>query len=140
MTPQQISEVRQAFEALRSNLDKRRPCVLLVEDDDADRRMLENAIKAFNLKLVSTRTAKGAIQELKDHTYDVALVDLRLEVDSGLDVIRAAKQSEIKTLFVVLTGLDENSPMIKEALDSGAAFIIQKPITREHLNLMFGSL
>jgi len=114
--------------------------VLLVEDSQPDIDLTLHGISAFNVITGVAKTPKEALRELQSRRYDVALVDLRLEEGSGLDVLRLAQNTNIDTIFIVLTGVEEDSPTIKEALDSGAKFIVQKPLTKEHLNLIFGTL
>jgi CheY-like chemotaxis protein len=142
MTPAEIAEARKLLQDFRAHLAglTRKPTVLLVEDSDSDARLVLHDISAFNVRAGLARTAPEAIHALEAQRYDLVLLDLRLGEGSGMEVLKYATDKNIDTLFIVLTGMDEHSPVIKEALDSGARFVIQKPVTNEHLNLIFGTL
>lgn len=138
-----LSEARSQFDELRRNLAAidRRPSVLLVEDDGNDATLVKKKLQPFHLSMELAKTSLEAIEQLKLRAFDITFLDLRLESPaSGLDVLRYARNQSINTIFIVLTGVDDHNPLIKEALEEGAKFVIQKPITAEHLQVIFGSI
>lgn len=142
MNHAELSSARAQFDEMRRNLASvnRRPAVLLVEDDELDGELVKKKLQPFHVSLEIVRTSIEAIEQLKVRPFDITFLDLRLPGGSGLDVLRFAKLQSVKTIFIVLTGVDDFNPMIKEALEEGAKFVIQKPITNDHLQVIFGTI
>lgn len=139
---QEIEVMRQSLEEFRAYISSlhRKPVALLVEDDQDDLFLAARKISKFNVKLLCVKSVSEAVRELEMCRYDVAMIDLGLGRECGIDILKVSKNPEVKTLLIVLTGTNERAPLIKEALDAGAKFVIQKPLTDEHLNLIFGTL
>lgn len=142
MKAAELNEAREQFAELRRTLaaTDRRPAVLLVEDDPNDVTLVKKKLHPFHVSLEVARSSIEAIEQLKIRKFDVTFLDLRLDGGSGLDVLRYARSSLIQTIFIVLTGVDDHNPMIKEALAEGAQFVLQKPITSEHLQIIFQTI
>jgi len=79
--------------------------VLLVEDSPVIRESVVELIEANGRARVAftTDSEAAAVSELKDNSYDVVIVDLRLREGSGFGVLRALQQHQPKTLTIVLT-------------------------------------
>lgn len=143
MNKQELSEARSQFDELRRTLSAvgKRPSVLLVEDDGDDAQLVKKKLHPFHISVELAKTSLEAIEQLKLRFFDIIFLDLRLEKSSsGLDVLRYARNQSIDTIFIVLTGVDDHNPLIKEALEEGAKFVIQKPISSDHLQVIFGTL
>jgi len=102
--------------------------ILLVEDDEDDflitRDLLSDA-SPVRTRLSWRDNFEGGIEALHSLTVDVALIDLRLGPDSGLDLIRQARDEGITTPFILLTGQgDENLDV--RAVELGAADYLTK--------------
>ena len=63
------------------------PLVLLVEDDQGVRRPLEKFLEMNHFKVVTAETADEAIDAIRRHKPQAAIVDLRLARGSGRDVV-----------------------------------------------------
>lgn len=142
MNSVQLEEARAELGELRQNLAKlsRTPHVLYVEDDREDLEHLKKKLHPFRVRLDCCQDSRGAIELIKKDQYEVILLDLRLKNGSGLDVLSFAESEKIKSFFIVLTGMDDSDPMVKEAFSRGAHFHIQKPVTDTHLRLIFGTI
>ena len=66
---------------------RRRPLVLVVEDDGAVRQPLEKFLKLHGFDVVGVDTADEALDAIGSKHFDAAVVDLRLPQGSGRDVI-----------------------------------------------------
>lgn len=142
MKAKELNEAREQFAELRRNLaaTDRRPCALLVEDDRNDAELVKKKLHPFHVSLEVACSSFEAIEQLKVRQFDVIFLDLKLDVGSGLDVLRYAAQQSVKSIFIVLTGMDDHNPLIREALAEGAQFVIQKPITEDHLKVIFQTI
>ena len=106
--------------------------LLLVEDDPdlaaATRRLLERQNHVVDLA-DSLGMARAA---LLDHDYALVLLDRRLPDGEGTDLIRFAKESGIRTRFLVLTALGGLRQRV-DGLDLGADDYMVKPFDPEEL-------
>jgi DNA-binding response OmpR family regulator len=66
---------------------RKRPLVLVVEDDSAVRQPLEKFLKLHGFDVVGADTADEALDAIGAKHFDAAVVDLRLPQGSGRDVI-----------------------------------------------------
>ena len=66
---------------------RKRPLVLVVEDDGAVRQPLEKFLKLHGFDVVGADTADEALDAIGAKHIDAAVVDLRLPQGSGRDVI-----------------------------------------------------
>jgi diguanylate cyclase (GGDEF)-like protein/PAS domain S-box-containing protein len=102
--------------------------ILLIEDDEDDylitRDLLSEASPvATDLNWRdSFSTGLGALHTLE---IDVALIDLRLGPDSGLDLMKQAREEGITTPFILLTGQGDDE-LDARAVELGAADYLTK--------------
>jgi len=102
--------------------------VLLIEDDEDDyiiTRDLLTQASPVTTELLWRDTVSGGMAALREHTVDVALVDLRLGPDSGLDLIQQAKAEGLTTPFILLTGQGDDE-LDARAVELGAADYLVK--------------
>jgi len=81
---------------------------------------------------VTAATGKAALDEIEQETPAVALLDLRLEHTSGLEVLKKIKTRSPGTECVLLTGYASQASAI-EAINLGAYSYVQKPYDVEQL-------
>ena len=80
------------------------PTILVVEDDDGFRNILVRALEARGYDVRGVADAASALALAREDSPEMAVVDLRLNDDSGLDVVRELKAIDAATAIVVLTG------------------------------------
>src|SRR5262245_36686201 len=100
--------------------------VLVVDDDGAIRRLLGSILARRQHRVVEAATGAAAMDVLARQAFDVALVDILLPDHSGLAVLRWAREAEIDTEFVVLTGQADVETAV-EAMRAGAYDFVTKP-------------
>ncbi|MCE9614216.1 MAG: response regulator [Lentisphaerae bacterium] len=96
--------------------------VLVVEDNDGDARLLQEALReAAPTPVTMSRTTslKAARDYLAVQTPDAILLDLHLPDSQGLDTLRRLAQETPRTPIIVLTGLNDES-VAAQALREGA--------------------
>ncbi len=73
-----------------------------------------------------------ALELLEEKSVDLILLDWHMPGLSGLDCLRIIKNSEnTKEIPVIMLTVEEHPRSIEEALDSGAAAYLVKPINPE---------
>ncbi len=105
-------------------LDRTR--VLVVDDDPDVRRLVGVVLARQQLTVVEAASGNDAILLLSRDEFDVALVDVMLPDQSGLDILRWARGADVATEFIVLTGHADVETAV-EAMRLGAYDFIAKP-------------
>jgi len=78
-----------------------------------------------------------AVRLLSEQTIDLAIVDLRLGDESGLDLIRLIQQNHRDTESILLTAYGSIESSV-EAMQTGACDYITKPFSNNELTLRIG--
>ena len=112
--------------------------LLIVEDDDVLRRRLARAFRDRGFEVREAGGATAAKREARAAPPDCALVDLRLEDASGLDVVRALVADHPAASVVVLTGYGSIATAL-EAVRLGARHYLTKPADAEEILSAFAS-
>ncbi len=96
--------------------------ILLVEDDVADARLIEEALRDASdqpADVVTVATLSDAYRSAADASWDVVLLDLGVPDSQGVETFRTIQESLPTTPIVVLTGIDD--PLLaQEAIHEGA--------------------
>jgi diguanylate cyclase (GGDEF)-like protein/PAS domain S-box-containing protein len=102
--------------------------ILLIEDDEDDYLITQDLLSEASpggTRLIWRDTLDDGLAALHRENVDVALVDLRLGPDSGLDLIQQAKSEGITTPFILLTGQGDEE-LDARAVELGAADYLVK--------------
>jgi chemotaxis family two-component system response regulator Rcp1 len=105
--------------------------LLLVEDNRADIRLTEEALKEFKFanELHVAVDGVAALEHLKTNTPDMIILDLNLPKLSGFEVLEKLKKDvKLKLIPVVVLTTSENTDHIKRAYELGANSYLTKPI------------
>src|SRR5271156_296613 len=96
-------------------------CVLLVEDNPGDARLLREMLRegAAAAEVKHVGCIRDAEKNLSEFIFDLVLLDLGLPDVQGLEALRRARALTPNTPVVVLTGLDDES-ISTQALQEGA--------------------
>ena len=106
---------------------------ILIVDDDANLcKTLFHILQAKGYVPTVAATGQAALDRLQEEKPIVALVDLRLEDMSGLEVMEQIRERSPGTECIVLTGYASQTSAI-EAVNLGAYSYLQKPYDVEQL-------
>ncbi len=108
--------------------------LLLVEDRESLRRMLERALTGEGHSVRVADDLPAALDELQGEPLDLVLTDLQLPGGTGLEVLRAARRLQPQAAVVVLTAFGTVARAV-EAMKAGAADFLEKPVD---LDALFG--
>lgn len=112
------------------------PTILVVEDDDALRGVLVKAFDARGYDARGVADAKAALALAREDSPEMAVVDLRLADESGLDVVRELKAIDASTAIVVLTGYGSIATAL-ESIRLGAVHYLTKPTDPDRILAAF---
>ena len=75
------------------------PVILVVEDNSAVRQPLVKFLQMRQYAVVTAETAQEAIDAIRDHQPDAAIIDLKLKRGSGRDVVVAMRPGVPVNIF-----------------------------------------
>ena len=101
--------------------------LLIVDDDDPLRLRLARAMEKKGFSVRESKTVENAVKLIKSSPPKFALVDLRLEDGSGLDVVQEINNVGKDSRIVMLTGYG-NLPTAVAAVKAGAIDYMAKPV------------
>lgn len=102
--------------------------VLLVDDDAQVLELLARSLVRRKLEVVTASRADAALALAADVRVDLAIVDLCLGPDSGLDLIRELKRELPAIRIVLLSGYLSVATTVS-AIRAGADSVLFKPVT-----------
>ena len=101
--------------------------LLILDDDDPFRNRLARAMEKKGFLVKEAKSVKEALQIAENKPTNFALIDLRLEDGSGLEVVKALHKAKNDSRIVMLTGYG-NLPTAVAAVKAGAMDYIAKPV------------
>ncbi|MDZ7823972.1 MAG: ActR/PrrA/RegA family redox response regulator transcription factor [Ahrensia sp.] len=102
------------------------PGLLLVDDDSAFLRRLGRAMETRGFVVELAESVASGLAKVKSASPAYAVVDLRLEDGSGLDVVRALHEKNPDAKVVILTGYGNIATAVT-AVKLGAIDYLSKP-------------
>ncbi|HEX9942764.1 MAG TPA: sigma-54 dependent transcriptional regulator [Thermoanaerobaculia bacterium] len=107
--------------------------ILIVEDRDSLRRMLERALGQEGYEVAAAADGRAGIRLLEERPFDLVLTDLKLPDVSGLEVLAASRTAQPRVPVVVLTGYGTVGTAV-EAMKLGAYDFLEKPLEIDDLS------
>jgi len=100
---------------------------LLVVDDEADfAKMIQKTLVQAGYHVDAATSATQAIALQRKHSYDLALVDMRMPEMTGLELLQYLKVRDKKIFVMIMTAYGSFSVGI-ESLRKGACDYLSKP-------------
>ena len=100
--------------------------VLIVDDDPAVCKLLEKVMHSNDLEPTIADSGLTALNYLKNHTYDMILMDVMLGDMEGFEVIKRLRSQGIQTPVMIISGRNEDHDSLY-GLSLGADDYITKP-------------
>ena len=100
--------------------------ILVVDDDRIVLMGLEGVLKHEGFDVSIASSAREALKSLDSDDYDLVLTDLVLQDDSGITILKKAKEVSPEIAVIVITGFASVNSAI-EALRQGAFDYLIKP-------------
>lgn len=109
----------------------RKPILLIVDDEDGPRESLRFVFKD-RLECVTANCGRDGIAYAKANPVDVAILDIRMQDMTGVDVLRALKAHNPDIECILLTG-HETLETARAAVNLGASDYLNKPFDVFHI-------
>ena len=106
-------------------LERRRPVVLIVDDDHGVRGALAGTLEE-EYEAVEAVSGPDALEAFEQRRFDAVLLDIRMPGMGGLEVLRRMKAIEPRVAVILVSAVDE-VPTVVEGMKAGAFDYITKP-------------
>jgi two-component system response regulator HydG len=117
---------------VREALDQ--PLLLLVDDDRDLCHSMWDVMRQQGIRCCLAHSVGDAARMLKERSYVVALVDMRLPGGDGCDVVTAVRELNGATRVVLVTAYrSEVNEQVRKALAQGAHAVCYKPLDIDNL-------
>ena len=116
-------------------MDSEQYSILVIDDEEPIRRLLQKELVSNTRKVLSAADAATALTMIRNHWFDVIIMDLRLPDVHDLDLLIKIKESVLHIEVVMITGHGDIDSAVK-AMKLGACDFIRKPFNLEQLDLV----
>ena len=109
--------------------------VLIVDDSKAMRLIIGRGLRELGVPgtpYLEAPDAPTALQIIRDARPELVISDFNMPGMSGMELLRAIRDEEIKTRFGFITS-EASEQLRHEASEAGALFVITKPFTADNL-------
>ena len=100
--------------------------LLIVDDDLPFRDRLSKSMEKKGFSVEAFSDSKSTLERIEEKNFDFAIVDMRLNDGSGLELIKLIKNLNPKTRSLLLTGYGNIATAVA-AIKSGAVDYLPKP-------------
>jgi len=113
--------------------------ILIVDDEKNIRTTLSAYLLSLGYEQEIAVNGQEALDKLKDYKYDLVLLDIKMPVMNGIQILKEMRRLEDKTNVIMITayGTIENAV---ESMKLGAVDFISKPFTLENLKTMIDAV
>jgi DNA-binding response OmpR family regulator len=106
--------------------------ILLVDDELGYLEVLKKRMSKRGLSVTPVRSGAAAIQEARRQSFDVAVVDLKMEDMDGIEVLKVLKVMDPQLAVIILTG-HGSEQAARQGLALGAFDYLTKPCALDDL-------
>jgi len=107
-------------------------CVLVVDDDADNRRILEYMLQRDGYTVRSAASGRQALKIFEEQQVDLALLDLSMPEMDGITLLKRLRQEDASVQAIVVTAHGSVERAV-EAMKAGALDFLTKPVRSEVL-------
>lgn len=112
----------------------KKPSILIVDDDNGHRLMLEALINKWGYAVTCAINGAEAVEKIEEGPYDVVLMDIRMPDMDGITALKGIKAHNPAVPVVLMTAYSAVETAV-DALKSGAYDYLIKPLDFDVLKL-----
>jgi len=113
---------------------KNKNTILVVDDDNAHRTMLYTLISGWGYEVTEADDGATAIEKVKEQSYDLVLMDVRMVKISGLEALEQIKSFNPAIPVIIMTAYSSVDTAV-DALKQGAHDYLTKPLDFDKLKI-----
>lgn len=107
--------------------------ILVVDDEKEICELTKKFLERKEYAVFTAQNTKEALEVMQESRPQLVLLDIRLGEESGLDVLKKARELD-KNIKVIMVSALEDQESISEARSLGADDYVTKPFTAQYLN------
>src|SRR6266566_408578 len=113
--------------------------LLIIDDEENIRRTTAVVLEAMGHQTVGVGNGVAALKQLQSDDFDIAFLDLKLDGESGLDLLPELLKANQQLEVVVFTAYASIETAV-EAMRRGAVDYVPKPFTPEQIRRALGKI
>lgn len=102
------------------------PKILIVDDDQEMRRLLEDVLIREGFQVTQARNGSEALLRIQEVSYQVIVLDKIMPGQSGLDILPEIKRLQPEAQVILITAFGDRETGV-EAIGKGATAYLAKP-------------
>ncbi len=106
---------------------------LIVDDSPSWLDILQHLLNKFGIDVITSSNGKDAIEIVKNHNFDLVLMDWNMPEMNGIQSARIIKEKYNDINIVIVSAYKEDG-IVKEAKNIGINYFISKPVDPSILN------
>lgn len=119
---------------LASNIEFEKAQILVVDDIEENRKLVQASLKEFDINLVMAQNGKEAIEKLKNINIDLILMDLRMPVMDGYEAASIIKNdSKLKSIPLIALTASVMGKDLEKVSKFGFDGYLRKPVILDDL-------
>jgi DNA-binding NtrC family response regulator len=107
--------------------------ILIADDDPVSCQLFAETLEAEGFQVDQVTSGSEATERLREESYDVLIIDVRMPGVSGLEVTRVVHKRQPSLPIIVMTAFGSIETAV-EAIHEGAFDFISKPMNLAELN------
>lgn len=110
--------------------------ILAVDDEKFNLILLTQAMKRFGYEVEGTESPMTAIEMIKQHDYDIVLLDIIMPGLDGFEARRIIRDNKPKLPIIFLTSLIDNfdNDLIEKISEDNHSYYVKKPFNAKELS------
>ena len=113
--------------------------ILFLEDDILLNEIIEEHLQNKGYEVISVFNGNDAQESIYAEKFDLFLFDVNVPGINGFDLLKNARQNEIKTPAIFLTSLNMVDD-IEKGFDSGCDDYVKKPVELKELDIRINNI
>jgi DNA-binding NtrC family response regulator len=106
--------------------------ILVIDDDKSILRVFTRILQRQGYSTETAETGREALERIGSQSYDLALIDVKLPDEDGIDLLGKIKVSKPNMVNIMITGFASMDNAVR-ALNVGADAYLVKPVNPEEL-------
>jgi DNA-binding response OmpR family regulator len=112
--------------------------ILIAEDDDALRHLLNIALKRDGYRVLAVRDGKEALSAFADHVIDLVLLDINMPIIDGYEVcLELRKRTDVPIIMITAKSRTDE---VVTGFQLGADYYMTKPFSMQELRARIQSM
>jgi signal transduction histidine kinase len=113
---------------------ERGPCVLVIDDQEANLRMVSALLTRWGYHALTALGGEDGLKQIVENKPDVLLLDMKMPGMDGFAVMQALRrEAEMPDLPVIFLTADNERENLVRAFEAGAVDYVTKPFVAEEL-------